>query len=98
MHNTSGTTRTPIAELLKGATAGKSGKVQQFHRPGGFDAANKAFDDAMGTIPIKDHGDGIRSGMLGDGTTISVRPKSSEGSATIQINPPSGKPIKIRFG
>jgi hypothetical protein len=55
---------------LDGATADKAGKSRQFTKPGGLDGANKAFDNAVGNAPIKDHGGGIRSSTLPDGSTI----------------------------
>ena len=87
----------PVGGLLEGATAGKFGKTKQYTKPGGLTGANNSFDDAVGNAPIKNHGGGIRSSTLPDGSTISIRPGSTQGSPTIQINPPAGKPIKIRF-
>ncbi len=83
--------------LLDGAITGKVGKTKQFTKPGGLTGANNAFDSAVGNAPIKNHGRGIRSATLPDGSTISIRPGSTQGSPTIQINPPTGKPMKIRF-
>ncbi|PNG58783.1 MULTISPECIES: DUF637 domain-containing protein [unclassified Variovorax] len=69
--------------------------------------ANRAFDAmplsgvrVVGTTPIGD----IRYGTLPDGTAVIVRPNSSDGAPTIQIqdsNRPSGRPVtvrEIRFG
>lgn len=90
-------TKAAIDKLLDGATDRKVGKTIQVNKPGGLDGANNDFDEAVGNATIKDHGAGIRSSTLPDGSTISVRPNSTEGSPTIQIDPLSGKSIKIRF-
>ncbi len=87
-----------VDDLLKGASKGKAGKTRQFDKSGGLDQANKDFDSLVGGGAVKNHGGGVRSGTLPDGSTISVRPGSTQGSPTIQINPPSEKPIKVRYG
>lgn len=83
--------------VLDGAKPGNVGKTKQYTKPGGFSQANDDFDEATKGLPVKDQGGGIRSATLSDGSTISVRPQSSQGSPTIQINPPTGKPIKVRY-
>jgi hypothetical protein len=61
--------------------------------------ANRDFDRLTEGLTVKEHGGGIRSAQLSDGSTISVRPSSGQGSPTIQINPANGdNPIKIRYG
>jgi len=84
-------------QYLDSATPYKTGKVNQYRKPGGFDQANADFDGLVKPESIKDHGGGIRSGITNDGSTISVRPNSTEGAPTVQINPPSGKPTKVRY-
>jgi len=71
-------------------------KVKQFTKPGGVDQANKDFD-ALQPTDVKDLGNGLRTGTLPGGGTVSVRPQSSQGSPTIQVNRPGGKPVKIRY-
>jgi len=77
---------------MDGATPGKQSQPgmgsNQDTKPGGFAQAIEDFDVGAGGRPITDHGGGIRSGTLEDGSTISVRPGSSHGSPTVQINPP----------
>ncbi len=86
-----------VDDLIRGATKGKTGRSRQFGRNGGIDQANKDFDSLVGSGAMKSQGGGIRSAKLPDGSTISVRPGSTQGSPTIQINPPAGKPIKVRY-
>ncbi|MCA1614544.1 MAG: DUF4214 domain-containing protein [Acidobacteria bacterium] len=88
-----------VNKLLKGAAQqGKAtDKTLKYLQNGGVKRANKAFDQFVGKNPVKNQGGGIRSAKMPDGSTISVRPSSSGGQPTIQINPPSGKPIKIRY-
>lgn len=86
-----------IERLLQGGTKGPVGKSRQIFKSGGFEQANKEFNRLVGKLPVKNQGNGIRSATLPDGTTVSVRPGSSGGNPTIQINPPSGKPIKVRY-
>jgi RHS repeat-associated protein len=87
--------------ILETAIAGKSSKPgmgsAKYTKTGGLEAANRDFDIIAGANPIKDHGNGIRSTSLLDGTTVSVRPSSGHGAPTVQVNPPSGNPIKIRY-
>ena len=61
---------------------------------GGIDQANDDFDNVARPKNVKDRGNGIRTGELDDGSTITVRPKSSP---TISINKPGKKQIKIRY-
>jgi len=69
----------------------------QYDKPGGMPQAEQDFDDLTGGASITLPG-GIRTGTLPDGSTISVRPQSSQGDPTIQINPADGSnPIKIRY-
>ncbi|HZF35837.1 MAG TPA: RHS repeat-associated core domain-containing protein [Candidatus Angelobacter sp.] len=81
-----------------GSTPGKSSSSEQYNKGGGAGQANSDFDKIAGNNnPVKDHGNGIRSTELQDGTTVSVRPSSSEGSPTVQINRPGEPPIKVRY-
>ena len=61
---------------------------------GGLDEANEKFDNTLKPKNVKDHGDGVRSGELDNGTRVTVRPKNSP---SIDINRPGKKPIKVRF-
>jgi len=89
-----------VDSVLEGAEAGKKGKTKQFHKSGDAGDANKDFDSLAGDAKVTDHGDGLRSAELEDGTTISVRSSSGkDGSSppTLQINPTEGKAVKVRY-
>jgi hypothetical protein len=69
-----------------------------YNSSGGFAQANSDFDALTQGQPVTDYGNGIRPSQLPDGSSISVRPMSGQGSPTIQVNPTSGgNPIKIRY-
>jgi len=89
--------RKTLGEILKDAKAGKVSSSRQFSKPGGFNQANKDFDALTKGLPVKNQGNGIRSATLKNGSTTSVRPQSSGGKPTIEVNPPSGKVIKVRY-
>lgn len=87
-------------DLVNGATPGKNSKSVQYQKSGGIDEANADFDSLTKGVDVKDQGNGIRSATLSDGRTISVRPNSNQGSATIQISPAKGNPgkkTKVRY-
>ncbi len=99
-----------VDDYLKGTTRVSSGKTKQHVKTGDLDNANEDFDRLAGGRDVTTYPDGRRSVELEDGTTISVRPTSSEGNPstaalptkedgfpTIQINPPTGKSIKTRY-
>jgi len=88
---------------VEGATPGKptSGSTTQWEKPGGYDAANDDFDSLSpsNVRPLPNKGGG-RIGTLPDGRTIIVRPNSTEGHPTLEIqggkNGGKGK-TKIRY-
>ena len=86
-------------KILEGATEGKVSSSRQYYKPGGLEQASKDFD-LLRPSNIQNRGDNIRTGQLGDGSTVIVRGTSTEGSPTLEIQPPqgSGKVIKIRYG
>ncbi len=73
---------TTIEDIL-GEAQGGDGNFD-LTKPGGFDQANEDFDRVTGTI-IKDNGDGIRIKTLPDGRMLVVRPTSSDGSPTLEV-------------
>jgi hypothetical protein len=86
-----------LDRILQQSKKGRTRSSNQYHASGGMSQADRDFNEIVGTAPVKDHGSGIRSSTLADGSTSSVRPNSTQGSPTIQVNPPKGKPIKIRY-
>jgi len=92
-----GSTSSRTQDVLQGATKGRTGKSQQYTKPGGEAQANKDFDRIVGNQPTTQIGNGGRATKLPDGTGVSVRPTSTEGSPTLQINQPGRPAIKIRY-
>jgi hypothetical protein len=90
-----------IDNLLKEATlTNETAKVRNYQKTGGFEQANKEFDEITQGLTIKEYGQSIRSAEFPDGTTISVRPPEIGQSekSTIQINRPNEeKAIKVRY-
>lgn len=82
---------------VPGATPGRatSGRTSQWESSGGFDQANKDFDN-LNPTDVKDYGNGVRVGTLPDGRTAVVRPTSSgERRPTLEIQ--GLRPIKVRY-
>jgi len=99
-----------VEDYLKGTTRVKTGKTKEHVKTGDLNDANEDFDRLAAGGEVEDYPEGTRSVKLKDGTTVSVRPTSSEGNPvtaalppkaggfpTIQINPPTGKAIKTRY-
>jgi Domain of unknown function (DUF4280) len=89
---------TTIDDILRGSRRrpGKVSKSIQRDRDGGFAQANKDFD-GLSPKNVKDHGNGLRTGELEDGTKVSVRRSGREGKPTLQIEPHKGKRVKVRY-
>jgi hypothetical protein len=62
-------------------------------KPGTFDDANNDFDSS-GATDVQDKGKGVRVGKLPNGDKIIVRPNSTDGEPTIEIQRPDGKKSK----
>jgi hypothetical protein len=87
-----------VDDVIGEAKPEKTGKSKQYAKPGGLSEANKDFDAVIrGNTPVKDQGEGIRTAEFPDGTKLTVRPKSTEGSPTLEIRPPRGSTVKIRY-
>ncbi|HZF53549.1 MAG TPA: hypothetical protein VE093_33105 [Polyangiaceae bacterium] len=90
-----------VDDVLRGATRTnpgglRTGRAALYERPGGFAQANADFN-GLSPVSIASKGGGIRVGQLPDGRTVIVRPSSSQGSATLEIQG-GAHPIKIRYG
>jgi RHS repeat-associated protein len=93
--------RATVDDVLQEAIPGKISKPgmgsSQYRKPGGFSAANDDFDLLTDGLPVKNHPGGIRTATLPDTSKITVRPNSGQGLPTLEINPPVGNPIKVRY-
>jgi RHS repeat-associated protein len=90
-----------IDDIIGGATKGKVSSSRQFHKSGGMNQANKDFDSLIKTADgtkVQTRG-AIRTSELPNGTKVTVRPNSTQGSPTLQIKPPrgGGKQIEVRY-
>ena len=87
-----------VGDVLEGATPGREtkGRSDLFDKPGGEAGANSDFD-SMNPSNVKDIPGGGRTGQLPDGRTAVVRPGSSDGRPTLEIQSGRGR-IKIRYG
>ena len=88
-----------VDDILKGAAKGKSSSSRQFSKPGGINQANKDFDALTRNSNVTQRSGSVRTAELKDGTKVNVRPQSSTGKPTIEIQPPKGqgRPIKVRY-
>lgn len=82
-----------------GAAKTTKGPYKQGQKEGGMDEANGDFDslDPSGVKDIETKWGPGRAGTLEDGTKVTVRPGSTEGSPTLQIQNPSGRGTEIRY-
>ncbi|MCP4600000.1 MAG: hypothetical protein GY847_05585, partial [Proteobacteria bacterium] len=86
-------------QLLEDTEPGRktSGKTKQYEKEGGVREANEDFDSIVVQESIKPREDGIRTGMTPDGRSVIVRPDSTEGRPTLEIQE-GNKRRKIRYG
>ena len=85
--------------IRDGATPGREtkGRTKQFDKPGGVKEANEDFDAEVDPDTVVDRGDGVRTGETPDGRKINVRPTSSDGRPTVEIQDGKNRE-KFRFG
>ncbi len=83
---------------VPGATPGREtkGRTTQWDKGGGMDEANRDFD-AKGPKDVVPLPDGGRRGTLPDGRQINVRPDSSGGLPTLEIQDGKNRD-KVRYG
>ena len=86
----------PVPGAIEGDKSG--GGTRTWTKPGGFDEANKDFDN-KNPSNVSEKGSGVRVGTTEDGKRVIVRPDSSDGRPTIEIQRPDGKRAedKIRY-
>ena len=87
-----------VQNVLKDAIPGKVSSSRQFEKPGGAARAQADFA-ALEPTGVTTRPGGVQTGSLADGSTVIVRPTSSSGAPTLEIQPlrGRGKPIKIRY-
>jgi hypothetical protein len=86
-----------LEDLLKNAVKDRVSKSIQYIKTGGMRQANKDFEELVGKSGTTNRGGGLRTATLADGTKVNVRPFSSGGKPTLEIKPPTGKTVKIRY-
>jgi hypothetical protein len=84
-------------EILEDAKPGKVSSSRQYDKEGGFNQANSDFDAMTRGARVENRGGGLRTAELPDGSKVIVRPSSSSGQPTLEIQPLTGKTIKIRY-
>jgi RHS repeat-associated protein len=86
------------APPVPGATPGREtkGRSTQWGKPGGMAEADADFD-ALGPTGVRSLPNGGRVGTLPDGRTVIVRPVSSDGRPTLEIQDGKNKD-KVRYG
>jgi len=83
---------------VPGATPGRetSGRTTQWEKPGGMPDANRDFDQ-LNPSNVRDLPNGGRVGTLPDGRTVVVRPTSTDGRPTVEIQDGKNRD-KVRYG
>jgi hypothetical protein len=83
---------------VPGASPGKEtkGRTSQWEKPGGMPEAEKDFND-LNPSDVKNYPNGVKVGTLGDGSSVIVRPQSTDGRPTLEIQN-GKKKTKVRYG
>ena len=86
-----------VEDILEGAQPGNetNGRTTQYIKPGGFSQANEDFN-SLGPDEVKEVAPGVRVGQLPDGRKVVVRPNSSHGTPTLEIQA-GRRRIKVRY-
>ena len=91
-----------LGQILEGAEPGRTtkGRTKQWEKSGGFEQAEEDYRN-MNPQDSREietrYGTGY-TGVLEDGSKINVRPGSSYGEPTLEIQRPNGSRTKIRYG
>jgi hypothetical protein len=87
-----------VDDVLKGKTKDRktSGNTNIYEGSGGQSAAEKDFNK-LNKGKTTTYSNGTKVGQLPDGTKINVRPKSSDGRVTLEIQGKGKYSIKIRY-
>lgn len=93
----SGSGDSALEAVLSGTRPGPrtKGRTTQLEKHGGLEQANRDFD-ALGLSDVRPIAGGGRVGKLPDGRTVIVRPQSSHGAPTLEIQAGKNK-TKIRY-
>jgi hypothetical protein len=83
----------PVPDAVQGQET--KGRTTNWVKPGGLDAANDDFD-GMKPLDVKPIGQGGRTGVLPDGRKVNVRPNSTDGRPTLEIQDGKSRD-KIRY-
>jgi hypothetical protein len=88
----------PVDDLIDRTTPGEKtkGRTRNRESTGGIDQANDDFDSVVDPDTVEDRGDGVRTGQTPDGRNVNVRPGSSDGRPTVEIQDGKNK-TKIRY-
>ncbi len=91
----------PLGGVLDGATPGDKtkGKTTNWDKPGGIDQANDDFDVLVpggGKEIVDGYGGRGRTGVTEEGQKVNVRPNSSDGRPTVEVQN-GKKKTKIRY-
>ncbi|PYR52994.1 MAG: hypothetical protein DMF89_00855, partial [Acidobacteria bacterium] len=89
-----------VDAIVKGAKQEKISSSKIYSKSGGFGQATNDFDALQGNeVQIKQPSSGgtLRMKELPDGSKAILRDVSSDGRPTLQVQPNTGAPIKIRY-
>ncbi len=89
----------PVDEVRGRSTEGERtrGRTRNRELPGGIDEANEDFDNVVDPETVRERPGGIRTGQTEDGRNVVVRPDSSDGRPTLEIQ--DGRRYeKFRYG
>ena len=88
-----------IDDILADTTPGRvtRGPSKLLEKEGGYDDAVRDFEDVIVPGSLEDKGGGVLVGELPDGRTIVVRPNSTDGAPTLEIQEAGRGRTKVRY-